>query len=168
MDEKAARPGQLGAHTTIKERAILGHRHTAIVQPTGYGKSNTIRSSGIELHQEGVISCSLVLSPNKILRDQMGSRVEMEKCIRLLGLNPAGVVVSTLKNKVYGFTNNGEMFVSATMQLVEWNVDFFGKWVESIIARTGKPPMVFVDESHTGSEKNEWGRAYLELTRRGA
>lgn len=162
------RPGQPPAINMIADRVRAGEPYTCVVLPTRYGKSDVIRVASILLWYEGITGAALVLSPNKILRNQMTSPKKFNPMLERYGIKIPGLKINTLKSNPVGFTKNGEMFVSATIQLVNENIGAFEQWVEQQIQTTGLPPVVFVDEAHTGSEENTFGEAVKRLVAAGA
>lgn len=165
----ALRPGQRDAIDTIRSRVRGGERNTAIVLPTRYGKSDVARVAAMMLQEDGLVSCSLALSPNATLRDQFASASKWNDALRRYEMGPKKQpVISTVDRPKARPNANGEVFLSATMQLVERNVSLFAEWVESERHRTGLPVLVFVDECHTGSESNSWGKAVEKLVSWGA
>ena len=70
IETRTMRPGQISAVTTIFDRIRMGESHTAVVLPTRYGKSDVIRVAGAMLKEAGLISRSLIMVPNQMLRSQ--------------------------------------------------------------------------------------------------
>lgn len=159
MNWNALRPGQAGAIETIINRHKAGERRTAIVLPTRYGKSDVMRVATIELWRDGWTPAALALSPNVTLRDQLADPDKWKAAMTRYAIDQA-VKIRNLKEAVVRPTANGEMFLSATVQLIERNMDVFAGdrgWVEHVKHTTGRAPLIFVDECHTGSEDNRWG-----------
>jgi superfamily II DNA or RNA helicase len=172
MNFRTYRPGQYSSHLVICERIRNDEPYTAIVLPTRYGKSNVIRGTAIDLYQHGDIACALVLSPAVFLRNQMVNNTKWRDFIQLHDVDMTGVQYRNLIPKYYSptvdFTKNGEMFVSVTMSLVNTYVSFFQAWVNSVRDRTRKRVVIYIDESHTGSEDNKWGDSVKKLVDAGA
>jgi superfamily II DNA or RNA helicase len=162
------RYGQQGSMLTILELVSAGQRFISVVLPTRYGKSDVIRMSAFELHDLELIGAAMVLSPNNFLRNQV---VIPEKIQEMLERYDA-----TFGNVSYGLTLapvanpnvNGERLLSATIQVVQRNLDIFGQWVNSVYHRTGKRAAIYIDEAHTGSQSNEWGKVARVLSEYGA
>lgn len=167
MDKSKLRPGQRAALDIIIERVTTGHPYTTIVLPTRYGKSDVMRLAAIELQKEGAIYTTLILSPNRILRNQIVDRQKLHPFMTRYSIWNELKVLSVDKPGLQ-FGRNGETILSATLQLVQRNTDLFCMWVESVCATTGKPPLIIVDEAHTGSEDNTWGGTIQELVQAGA
>ena len=172
FDLRAYRPGQGGAHLTVVDRLLERASYTAIVAPCGYGKSDLIRMISIEAWYKQLIACSLVLSPNEILRDQLVAPTKFQACLARYKVTLPGIKYRVLPSEQYvperDFTSNGEMLVSTTMQLVQNNVAFFCQWVDSQLHRTGIPPLICIDEAQTESVENTWGHAVAQLVTAGA
>jgi superfamily II DNA or RNA helicase len=165
----ALRPGQRAAVNAIRERLVRGETHTAISLPCRYGKSNVIRAATLALADEGLICCSLALSPDKDLRDQLTSATKWRDFMTLAEVTMKGSLpLATLDRIKIRPRSNGELFLSTTMQLVQKNVDDFAEWVEYETHLSGLPVLIFVDECHTGSEDNQWGDATMRLAEVGA
>ncbi len=174
MNLSNMRPGQLKAIDVIFDRFVLGEKLTSIILPTRYGKSDVIFCAMAKLFSEGKICGSLVLSPTEFLAEQL---VDLDK-VRArvdrynIGLNSRN---HQLKYKrLYClpsvFLNpNKEFLLSTTIQLVcgvggnGKNVDRFAQLIDEATNRTGLPFFINVDESHTGSEDNTWGKSYIKL-----
>jgi superfamily II DNA or RNA helicase len=188
MNLERYRPGQLLAHQTLKQRVIaardisamtreelessISSRYTALVLPTRYGKSDVIRCSAIELYRLEEISAALVLSPNRILRDQLVDKPrvnEMFKRYRITGASRLPYRALEIgPADLLNLTPNREFLLSATIQLVNEHVPFFEHWVDHMLYQHHAPVIVYVDEAHTGSELNTWGETVHRLVRRGA
>jgi hypothetical protein len=172
------RPGQKGALDVILGRWERGESYTAIVAATRYGKSDITRAATLIGVERGLITCSLVLSPTGFLVKQSVKADKWRQCLNRFSTNwleangfpalsfqPRYAQLRKLKVRP---NSNGEHLLSATVQLVDRNVDIFGEWVESVRHETGRPVAVFMDESHTGSETNRWGATLAHLAREGA
>lgn len=168
MRVEAFRPGQAGAYRAVIELVLAGKKYIAIVLPTRYGKTDVIRMVAVKLVRDGLASCCVAVSPNKFLRDQSGSKKAMEEAFRRYSVGPCGFKSKRLTRMEANPTSNGEAFLSTTIQLVQQNVDVWTDWVESVLNTTGLPPVIFMDEAHTGSEDNEWGDALATLEKKGA
>ena len=188
MNFRKYRPGQEQAHEVVVSRirqivqlasmtreeleASLGDRYTAIVLPTRYGKSDVIRCTAIDLYRTEHISAALVLSPNRLLRDQIIDPPKFAEMIQRYQIGGAGSLrCRSLDGKAADLMNpteNGEFLLSATIQLIENSARDYADWVESMLYRHHAPVLIYVDEAHTGSEANEWGSVVETLARRGA
>jgi hypothetical protein len=169
IEWQAMRPGQRDAIEMIGDRIQRDERHSAIVLPTRYGKSDVIRIAALALRAEGLICCTLGLSPNVTLRDQLADVDNWNLAIsRYRVVTPVGPAIVTLKKVTVRPNANDEVFVSATIQLAQINERDVRDWIESERHRTGLPVLVFVDESHTGSEENKWGKAAKAFAEAGA
>jgi hypothetical protein len=172
------RTGQLAALNTILARWERGEPYTAVVAPTRYGKSDIIRMASLLGAERGLITTALVLSPTGFLVKQLTKADKWKKCLERFTaewLTASGFPTISFQPKYAQLPRlklrpnaNGEHLLSATVQLVQRNADIFGDWAESVLAITGRPVAVFMDESHTGSESNEWGKTLKLLASRGA
>lgn len=167
LDWDKLRSGQKRAIELIRDRVRDGEKYTSVVLPTRYGKSDVIRLSSLLVQDEGLSPCSLVLSPNGLLKWQIADTARWKGMLQRYDVKLSKPPqVTQLHRPVVRPNANGEVLLSATMQLIQRNVDIFGAWVESERHRTGLPVVVFIDESHTGSETNEWGRAVEVLVKK--
>lgn len=167
MDYRKARPGQELAISTLIQRIENGEQSTSIILPTGYGKSDVIRASAIYLHREGLIATSLIIVPNDNLRGQAVKREDVvTTCTRYC--LPWDIKYSSIPQIGLNYGVNGECILSTTIQLVQQNVSHFVLWVQSVVHKTGKPVIVYVDEVHTHTTMNEWGKTIKALQRAGA
>lgn len=164
------RKGQREAIEMIEARVgRSGTDTTAIVLPCRYGKSDVIRLVSTRLWATGKACAALALSPGEILRDQLSDAGRWDAAYKRYGviLKSAPRIATILKPKVR-YNSNGEAFLSATIQLVQTNLQDFADWVESEVHRTGLPVVVFIDECHSSSSENEWGKIVPALIAAGA
>jgi superfamily II DNA or RNA helicase len=168
VDLNAYRDGQLKAHKVIVERISAGEKYTSIILPTRYGKSDIIRCSAIELFRSKKVATSIVLSPNTLLRDQIREAKRVQEMHMRYHIAGKGLKYGRIMFAKGAPNANGEFLLSSTMQLFDQNVGFFSAWTDSIIAKTGLPPLIFIDEAHTGSEVNSWGNTAKQLASAGA
>lgn len=165
-----ARRGVRDCILSTMTRIKTGEKYTANVLPTRYGKSDVIRVCSILAYEEGLVSASLVLSPNRVLRDQIIDATKFQSTVNRYAIDSENIKTFTLKRvgEYQQICANKEMLISTTMQLVAMNPSLFELWVEHMIYKTGKPPVIFIDEAHTGSEDNTWGDVVEKLVERGA
>ena len=65
------RQGQLGAFDVTTKRVMQDReRHTAIVLPTRYGKTDFMLLTGLYLMRHEAVSGMLIMTPNRVLRNQ--------------------------------------------------------------------------------------------------
>jgi hypothetical protein len=162
------RIGQIGAIRVIELRAKAGERFTAIVLPTRYGKSDVMRISAMLLWYAGTTGPALVLSPGEYLRNQFADQADWQECFDRYSIVAPDWKGRVMEHAKKPFTPNGEKYLSATMQLLHANIDVFVDWVKNVIHETGKPPIVYVDETEMESEKNTWGGDVNKLADAGA
>jgi len=167
------RKRQRSAIDLVEQRTKRGEKTTAIVLPCRYGKSDVIRLAAVKLWALGIACTSLALSPGENLRDQLGSPDRWTLAFRRYKVSTKGAPqIATIDRPKAGirckFNPNGEAFLSATVQLVQNNLGDFAAWVESEVHRTGLPVLVFIDECHSSSDQNEWGKIVPALTEAGA
>jgi hypothetical protein len=167
MNLLKARPGQRGAIETIIERVLAGQSRTGIVLPPAYGKSDVIRVAAIHLWEMKAICCSLILSPNQYLRDQIIHRDKLDPCLLRYHL-PLGIHYKAIQSHGTNYAANGECLLSTTIQLVQQGIDAFTLWVESMIHTTALPVLLFIDETHSSTHNNDRGESALALERAGA
>jgi superfamily II DNA or RNA helicase len=171
IDLSEARPGQREAFSVLCERVRQGEATTAIVLPTRYGKSDVMRLASIQLLSEGIISKAFILSPQETLRKQVVTRRKIDEMNRRYKVmfKPGMRTLATWpgdKSLHRKITPNDESIVSTTIQLMNsWRdaqqgiVDYF----ESLKNRTGKNALVCIDEAHTVSSGNEWGKTIAAI-----
>ena len=167
------RRGQRQAVSTIVERVRGGHAensHTAIVLPTRYGKTDVMRVSAMMLIPT-FISRALILVPNNYLRSQIVDGEKWKQATTRYNFadhsQPIAIEEAT-RPPSPPFPRHGSLFVSMTIQMAQRHKELLVQWVDSEKDRNGVPPLVFVDEAHTGSTENEWGRCVNELAQAGA
>lgn len=169
MDSGALRRGQRGAMEVIVGRFRRRENNTAIVLPTRYGKSDLARVTSLRLWNDGEMSCALALSPNEILREQLADSNRWNEALLRYRIKPkSDPCIAVLPRVKVRPNSNGEMFLSATIQLVQANLDIFAQWVEYESRRTGLPPLVWCDEAHAQSDTNAWGSVPQTLAEAGA
>jgi len=163
MDLSKARPGQIGAIRVVLNRVTHGEAETSIILPTGYGKSDVIRASAIALWRLGTVGCSLVISPNEYLRDQMVKKSAVTETLTRYRLDQRNVSYARVPRMMHRLGSSGECLLSTTIQLAQTNTAYFAEWIDSVFYRTGRPVVIFVDEVHTHTPLNEWGKCMRSL-----
>ena len=170
IDTSKLRIGQRLAVSRIVERIRAGQTHTAIVLPTRYGKTDVMRVAGMMLIPD-YISRALILVPNTYLRAQVVDQRKWLKSATSYNLR-AGLrgipIAEATKPPVPPFPRENALFVSMTMQMAQRYKELLVQWVDSERNRFGVPPLIYVDEAHTGSTENQWGRCVEELAQAGA
>lgn len=168
------REGQLKGLRVIFDRIIDRRPYTAIVLPTRYGKSDMMRISAVQLHKHGLICAAFALSPGIGLRDQLGSHEKWVACAERYDL-PRKAVHRNIEHCEANPIANNECFLSLTIQLVICRIGEFVELTRGLIAKTGKPPVFFIDECHftsgtlhPGDHGNKWGDAAARLAEAGA
>ena len=156
------RRGQAEGIQVVRERFLLGERSSALIIPTRYGKTDMMRVIAMGLEADGAVCVSLMLSPNELLRDQAARKDKWHDCTQRYGL-PPWLRYRPIHHPELAYTTNGEAFLSLTVQLLVRNIDRFVKWAEAETRRTGKPGIVFVDETQNYSHGNIWGSAAVKL-----
>ena len=165
IDQKPFRPGQRRAFNILCERVRQGARTTGIVLPPGYGKSDVIRLAGLRLQAEGITSQSLILTPSAGLSAQM---LEIDELTVMSGRYslPYGRwdrdlfnvhVVRNGKDFYNSSTLRGATLAALTVQMAHLNQAAFVDYVKLETRRSGRPPLVVLDEAHMTSDENEWG-----------
>ena len=164
------RPGQHQALRVLFERILAGEKYTSIVLPTRYGKSDVIRVAAFQLKKLDLVHLSIILNPNLFLKQQIANTKDCDVTKQRYGINKKTSVYTPDNPSVYSFGRENEDIISITMQwaTMPHNNDNLCKWTESVIHRYKRPPIVFVDECHTGSESNRWGESVKNLVDAGA
>lgn len=168
MDLAKARTGQKDAIEVIEQRIRSGQSWTAGVLPTGYGKSDVIRVSAVDLWEAGFTCCSVILSPTAYLRDQIVNADKLLPSLLRYRLYRSDIKYAAIKTLSVNYAANGECLFSATMQLVQNNVEHFAQWIDAMVQRTRLPVLVYIDETHTSTHTNNWGAAMNRLEASGA
>ena len=175
IDQRQLRPGQRNAIDTIISQVRQGKTNIAIVLPPGYGKSDVIRVSAVMLMLQNFVSRALILEPAENLRGQVIDRGAMEAARDRYNLPPVlGPALRTYEVKQaptppFPPTRHSDAaFLSMTIQLANLHWKRLQDWVLHEKRSRGVPPLVFVDEAHTGSDENEWGNTTRALHEAGA
>ena len=169
------RVGQRDAINTINEAIRAGHNSVAIVLPPGYGKSDVMRVSGVMLMLQRLVSRALILEPAETLRHQIVDRQKMQEASDRYNLPPilgAGIqtyeATSAPTPPFPPVRHANAAFISMSIQMANNNRHHLVRWVHTEIGQRGIPPVIFVDEAHTGSHENEWGATVRVLREAGA
>jgi len=161
--------GQRRSVETIFQCLAIDQRYISIVLPTRYGKSDVIRMVAFICHEKNISGPSLVLNSSTLLRDQL---LDPKKIAAMLDRYPGALksspVYAMLPYAVVRPNANGEALLSTTIQMVSKNMSVFTQWVNSVYRTTGRRVLVFIDEAHTGSDRNTWGSVAKELVAAGA
>ena len=144
--------------------------HTAIVIPTRYGKSDFMRMTGLHLLHEGAVSGVLVMTPNRMLRNQMVDRQKLRKSFslyqtRLERINTKGERSKGISRYNVAESPKIEMMVdseivTATTSMVSHNLSTFRHWIDYLMEK--------YDEAHTASNRSAWGKTIASLADAGA
>jgi SepF-like predicted cell division protein (DUF552 family) len=169
FDISKCRKGQKGAINCIKYNIVSGNPTVSICLPTRYGKSDVIRLSSIELIDSDICSSAILVSPSKLLRDQLVDPKKIKEMCNRYKINPKKIITWDLMESFYlSMFQNDEYFTSMTTQMFATNARIIGKWVKKHMRDTSKPPIFYIDETHTGSEENVWGSAVQTMINAGA
>ena len=153
--------------------------HTAIVLPTRYGKSDYMRMTGLHLLHEGAVSGILVMTPNRVLRNQMVDGLKISRSFRWYetkleritkrGERRPGIAPYNMDTSPkIGMMVDSEI-VAATTSMVSNNLPTFRHWIDHLRkSHRNVPPVVFVDEAHTASNQTVWGQTIADLAAAGA
>lgn len=179
FNKKRFRVGQSDAFDeTVLRIQHAAESHTAIVLPTRYGKSDYMRMTGLHLLHEGAVSGVLVMTPNRVLRNQI---VNEQKLTQSFSSYEARLERITTKRErrrgisPYNMSDSPkiEMMVdseilAATTSMVSHHMETFQHWIDYLRKSYGVPPVVFVDEAHTASNRTAWGKTIADLADAGA
>ena len=168
------RQGQRDAFDeTLKRIQLNNERHTAIVLPTRYGKSDYMRMTGLYLMNKGVVSGVMVMTPNRVLRNQMVDEEKLKQSFRfyeakLERINDKGRRVTGISP--HNMTDTPKIvqmldseLVATTTSMVSHNLSTIFHWINHLKYRYGVYPVVFVDEAHTASNLTAWGKTIAAL-----
>jgi hypothetical protein len=169
------RPGQEASHTRVMEifseyLACRWNRPSCGgVLPCGYGKRCLIHGLAVDAVHSGFFSCVLVLNDTEFLRDQMVDADNIKASLDFLGIRPELLRYKAIKQSGNRYAANGEILLSATIQLVANNMaTSFEPWVESMFVQTGKPVLVIADEGESMASRKSWGAVLGGLQKAGA
>ena len=151
---------------------VDNYQHTAIVLPYGYGKSDVIRVSGALLSALDITGVNLILEPSSYLVRQITNAKVMQEKAAFYNLPRRAELLEPLHVKppfkLQVLERPGYGFFGMTIQMASENISFIANWVESYRYRHKRPPLVFIDEVHSASVSNTWGRVTRELAKAGA
>ena len=169
----AGRPGQREAVQKIWDIVRTMKRTATIVLPTRYGKSDVIRVSAVGLMADNLVSRAVILEPASNLVVQILDKAKMEEAVTRYTL-PFGhglqtfAVRETPRLPFPPRFAQGAHFLGMTTHMANNNRQFFAEWVRKEQARSGCPPIWFIDEAHTSGRDNEWGKTVRTLQDAGA
>ena len=135
------RQGQSDAFDeTVLRIQHKGESHTAIVLPTRYGKSDYMRMTGLHLLHEGAVSGVLVMTPNRVLRNQMVDKLKMNKSFGLYeakleritrtGKRRRGIAPYNINASPKIEMMVDSEIVAATNSMVSNNLPTFRHWID--------------------------------------
>ena len=108
---------------------------------------------------------NLVLSVTDFLADQMVDRKEWRQALESAAFQtPCWRPESATRTQ----RERNEIFLSATIQLVQRNLDHFTALAHGLMHQTGLPLLVSFDECQMTSLKNTWGETLGALGAAGA
>ena len=168
---------RIGQRDAFDETVLrIQHRdesHTAIVLPTKYGKSDYMQMTGLYLLHQGVVSGVMVMTPRRVLRNQMVNPDKLDQSFRwhetkLERINNSGIKRSGIFP--YNMADRPEIqemvhseLVATTSSMVSHNLATIFHWIEHLKSRYGVYPVIFVDEAHTASNRTAWGKTIEAL-----
>ena len=158
LDMTAARAGITLSRLKIIENVQARKPNTSIILPTRYGKSDVIRVMSYELYHRDEVATTVVVSPSIQLMEQIIDSKKREKTRQRYNFQRP-FVVRDVRKLTGDIAPDGEMLVSTTTQLMQMNLWAFCQWIEFKQHTTGKPVLIFWDECHQESDRNEWGKA---------
>ena len=150
-----------------------GDSHTAIVLPTRYGKSDYMRMTGLYLLHQGAVSGVMVMTPSRVLRNQMVNEEKLKQSFRWYEtkserINSKGTSISGIFP--YNMADRPEIqkmvdseLVATTTSMVSRNLTTIVHWIDHLKSRYGVYPVIFVDEAHTASNQTAWGKTIEAL-----
>ena len=168
------RPGQRTAIQVIWDIVRTRRKPSAtIVLPTRYGKSDVIRASAVGLMADNLASRAVILEPASKVVSQVLDTASIQVAVDRYSL-PFGhglqtfPVLDTPRSPFPPRFAQGAHFIAMTTQMANSNRDFFKEWILEEQRRHGCPPVWYIDECHTGSRDNEWGKTVRALQDAGA
>ncbi len=174
LDTPPMRPGQRAAIQVIWDIVRTRRKSSAtIVLPTRYGKSDVIRASAVGLMADNLASRAVILEPGSNLVTQILDTASIQVAVDRYSL-PFGhglhtfPVRDTPRRPFPPRFAQGAHFIAMTTQMANSNRDFFKEWILEERRRHGCPPVWYIDECHTGSRDNEWGKTVRALQDAGA
>lgn len=151
--------------------------HTAVVLPTRYGKSDYMRMTGLYLLHKEAVSGILVMTPNRVLRNQMVDIPKMGQSFHLYeatlecitrGKRRKGIALYNIDSTPKFDFMLDRNILAATTSMVSNNLPIFRYWIDYLKKSHGVPPVIFVDEAHTASNRTAWGQTIADLSDAGA
>ncbi len=168
-DLSAARVGQRGAINCVVHLVQKNQQTIAVVLPTAYGKTFVMGVSCVELVLQGLASYGVQVVPQTNLRDQVteASVSKMSRLFKIRSPRP----ISFIPIKEYpseALIQNNEYWAMMTTQMLSYNIDDICNRIMLEMRDGKRPPIFYIDECHTGSEANEWGKCQPKLVQAGA
>ena len=174
FNKKKFRQGQSDAFDeTILQIQQRGESHTAIVLPTRYGKSDYMRMTGLYLLHKGTVGGVMVMTPNRVLRDQMVNKEKLNQSFRLYeaklerinskGERRLGIYTYNMAETPKIEQMVDSELVATTTSMVSHNLPTIVHWINHLKSRYGVYPVIFVDEAHTASNLTAWGKTIAAL-----
>jgi len=166
MKIDAMRAGQQEAFNVILKRIGEREPKTSIVLPTRYGKSDLMRAVSYQAVTQVISSGSIALSPGHYLRNQLVDPRKVRAMCERYDVWPLRdrVRVMELATEYRPFAN-GEVLLSATMQLATRNIDLFAQLCDY---HRERPLVIHIDECQETSEIKKRGRFVDAVTEAGA
>ena len=181
FDQGPFRRGQREAFEVTIKRVMQDREYnTAVVLPTRYGKTDFMLMTGLYLMKQEAVSGMLIMTPNLILRNQVGDRDKLLASLgrydvvveRLLsdGTKKRGIdpyIINASDTDIIARLVNHVPIV-ATTSMIHRRVDVVRHWIDHLKHTRHTPPIVFVDEAHTASNLSAWGQTIKALSDAGA
>ena len=144
----------------------------AIVLPTRYGKSNYIRMTGLYLLHQGAVSGVMVMTPSRVLRNQMVNDAKLAQRFRwyetkLERSNSSGERVQGIfpYNMAKDSKDSGQRIHGYNHLDVSYYLETIVHWIDYPKSRYGVYPVIFVDEAHTASNQTRRGKTVEALAK---
>jgi superfamily II DNA or RNA helicase len=163
------RIGQRGAFNCIVEKVMDNSQTISIVLPTRYGKSDVMRATAIELIERGIADSAILAAPCRFLRDQLCRKKKIDEMVNRYTIvtRSRPIAYDIMENFRLPIFQNEEYFVALCTQMLANKADEICGYIRLRVKKSGKPVLVYIDESHTSSEKNVWGAVVPKIVEAG-
>ena len=137
-----------------------------------------MRMTGLHLLHQGAVSGVMVMTPGRVLRNQMVNEEKLrqsfrwyetklerinQKRDRISGINPYNMDDRPQIERMV----DSEL-IATTTSMVSHNLAIITHWIDHLRSRYGVYPVIFVDEAHTASNQTAWGKTIETLSKAGA
>ena len=129
--------------------------------------------TGLYLLHQGVVSGVMVMTPSRVLRNQMVNPDKLDQsfrwyetkleCINTSGIKRSGIFPYNMADRPEIQEMVHSELVATTSSMVSHNLATIFHWIDHLKSRYGVYPVIFVDEAHTASNRTAWGKTIEAL-----